>query len=289
MFDNPQAIELPAEPHPLVAAWMETERQSEEAARKEGREVGSKREDTYMGRRELRISSALLKAAEAKGYGLDRPDGYLAPVSVNIRGQRVEWSLERQYSSRHVPLSKKERKKPDNIARGITTEVVYVSTGTFKIVAKIGVYRKTEISERMHKPFERRIEEVLGRFEKLADAAIEHEIRLEETRREIEEETRARERKRRLAVMKEARWEQLREWTAEWQEAKALRTFIAAVEQSLGRDELNGRETSWLAWAKDSADWLDPLSKGRQSAKGITSWRYEPARSEYELSIWDLD
>ncbi len=238
MFDNPQAIALPAEPHPLVAAWMERERQSEEAARKEGREIGSKREDTYMGRRELRISSALLKAAEAKGYALERPDGYLAQVSVNIKGQRVEWSLERQYSSRHVPLSKKERKKPDNIARSITTEVIYVSTGTFKIVAKIGVYRKTQISERMHKPFERRIEEVLGRFEKLADAAIEHEIRLEEAGRKIEEETRAKERKRRLEVMEEARWEQLREWTAECRKQRRCARSLPPLNNTWARTSL---------------------------------------------------
>ena len=81
MFDNPQAIELPAEPHPLVAAWMEKERQAEESARKEGRGTWPKREDTYMGRRKLRIIYALFKAGEAKGYGLERPDGHLAPVS----------------------------------------------------------------------------------------------------------------------------------------------------------------------------------------------------------------
>jgi hypothetical protein len=287
MFDNPRAIELPAEPHPLVVAWMEKERQAEEAARKEGRGTWLKREDTYMGRRALRISDALFKAAEAKGHGLECPDGRLAPVSLNIKGQRVEWSLEQQFSSRHVPLSKKEQKKSDNIARGITTEVVYVPTSTFKLVAKIGFYRKTQISERIHKPFEHRIEEVLGRFEKLADAAIEHEIRLEEFRRKMEKETKAKERPRRLKVMEKARWQRLRKLTGNWHEAESLHAFIDAVERALGDAPQSGRETAWLEWARNRAERLDPLSSGAASARGIAHWRYDPDPSEYELSVWD--
>jgi hypothetical protein len=289
MFDNPQAIELPAEPHPLVAAWMEKERQTEESARKEGRETSPKREDTYMGRRKLRISDALFKEAEAKGYGLERPDGYLAPVSLNIKGQCVEWSLEQQFSSRHVPLSKKEQKKPDNIARGITTEVVYVPTGTFKLVAKIGFSRKTQMSERLDKPFEGRIEEVVGRFEKLADAAIEHEIRLEEFRREMEEETKAKERPRRLKVMEKARWKRLRKLTGNWHEAESLHAFIDAVERALGDTPRSGREIAWLEWARNRAERLDPLSSGAADARDIAHWHYDPHPSEYELSIWELD
>jgi hypothetical protein len=288
-FDNPQSIELPAEPHPLVAAWMEKARQAEEAARKESRGTSPKREDTYMGRRALRISSALFKEAEARGYGLEWPDGYLAPVSLTIKGKRVEWSLEQQFSSRHVPLSKKEQKKPDNIARGITTEVVYVPTGVFKLVAKIGSYRKTQISERMDKPFEGRIEEVLGRFEKLADAAIAHEIRLEEFRREMEEETKAKERPRRLKVMEKARWQRLRKLTGNWHEAESLHAFIDAVERALGEAPQSGRETAWLEWARERAERLDPLSGGAADARYIAHWRYDPHPSEYELSIWELD
>jgi hypothetical protein len=287
MFDNPQSIKLPAEPHALVGAWMEREREAEQVARKESRETWPKCEDTYMGRRMLRIYDALLKAAEVKGYGLEHPDGQPLPVSLRIKGRLVKWSLEEQCNARHIPLSKTELKKRDNINRGITTEVLYVPTGTFKLIATTGGM-KTQISERVHKPFERRIDEVLGRFAKLVDAVIADDIRSAELEREGEEEIKAIERPRRLKVMEKARWDRLREQTRNWHEAKSLRSFIAAVERSLGEDEQTGRMMAWFDWARKRANRLDPLSNGKTSARWITTWRYDPDPSEYELSIWEL-
>jgi len=288
MFDDPEAVALPTEPHPLVAAWMEKERQAEETARRQNIGFWPKREDSYMGRRELRISDALFKAAQANGYGLEHPAGRLAPVSLSIKGRRVEWSLEKQTSARRVPLSKKDMRKPDNIARGITTETIHVSTGTFKIVAEIKHGRKTQITERVDKPFEQRIEEVLDRFEKLVDADIAAEIRSAEYQRKFEEETRAKERPRRLKVMEKARWDRLRAQTRNWNEARSLRAFIDTVERTLGDGKRSGRETAWLEWARRRAARLDPLSRGTTSARDITRWRYDPDPSEYELSIWEL-
>jgi hypothetical protein len=290
IFDDPQAIELPSGPHPFVAARMERDRQVEAEAHKEGRASWPKREDTYMGRRKLRISDALFKAAEAKGYGLEHPVGKLAPVSFRIKDRRVEWTLEEQSSPRQVPLPKKELKKKDNIARGITTETIRVPTGMFKLAAQTNPgWSKTQMSERINKPFERRIEEVLGRFEKLVDAAIAHDIRSAEYQREYEEETRAKERPRRLKVMEEARWDRLRAQTQNWHEARSLRTFIDNVERALGDGPRAGRETAWLDWARRRADRIDPLLRGAASARGITRWRYDPDPSEYELSEWELD
>jgi hypothetical protein len=289
MLADPQSIALPADLHPLVVAWMERDRQNEEQARKENREAWAKREDTFMGRRRLRICDALFKAAEEKGYGLERPDGYLGPVSLRIKGQCIEWSLEEQISSKRVPLSKKELKRPDNIARGITTQETEVPTGTFKLVATAGHRMKARIWERTDKPIESRIEEVLGRFEKLADAAIADEIRSAEIHRRVEEEIKAKERPRRLKAMEEARWDRLRKLTGNWHEAESLHAFIDAVERALGDAPQSGREIAWLAWARKRAERLDPLSRGAASARDIAHWHYDPHPSEYELSVWELD
>jgi hypothetical protein len=285
---DPQFIALPADPHPLVAAWMEEDRKAEEAARKENREHSGKHEDTYMGRRKLRICDALFKAAEEKGYRLDHPQHYLALASLTIKERRIEWSLQEPTSRSRIPLSKKELKRPDNIARGITTREVWTPTGKFKIVARTGHSMKTQISERMDRPFERRIGEVLGRFEKLVDADIAREIRWAEMDKEIEEDIKARERPRRLSAMEEARWNRLRKLTENWHEAESLRSFIDAVEQALGKGARTGRPMAWLEWARWRADWLDPLSDGSVSARRITSWRYTPRPREYELSDWEL-
>jgi hypothetical protein len=281
MFDNPQLVELPAQPHPLIVAWMEWERRAEEEARAENRETWPKNEDTYMGRRRIRIRDALYKVAEAKGYGLEHPEGRPMSVSFRIKGRLVEWSLEEQSNPHHVPLSKTELKKRDNVARGITTETIYIPTGTFKLVAETSG-RKTQISERTHKPFERRIEELLRRFEKFVDATIADEIRSAEIHLQVQAEIRAEERPRRLKAMEGARWEYLGELAKDWQKARSLRSFIDAVERSFGKSLRAGRATAWLEWARARVDRLDPLSDGDIDARRIVGWRYEPDPSEYE-------
>ncbi len=264
IVDNPDAIELPTQLHPLVAAWIERDRVAEEEARAQNRTIWPKREDTYMGRRKLRINDALFKAAEAKGYVLECPAGEAQPVSLIIKGRHARWSLEKQ-SGAYVPR-------------------------TFKLIVSVeSTTKKTQMTERLDWPFERRIDQALRRIEKLVDDTIAYEIRSAEIERESAEEVRAIERPRRLKAMENARWECLREQATEWQEAKLLRAFINAVEHKLGDAPRSGRDTSWLEWARNSADWLDPLSKGAASARRITRWRYDPDRSEYELSVWELD
>jgi hypothetical protein len=268
IFDNPQSTELPAQLHPLVAALMERQRLTEEEARKENRETWLKAEDTYMGRRRLRIRDALFKAAELKDYGLEHPDGNPAPVSLRIKGRLIKWSLEEQGDSHHIPLSKKDLKKQDNVTRGIKAEAIYIPTGTFKLVAETEGM-KTRISERAHKPFERRIDEVLGRFEKLVDAVIARDVRHAEIEREVEEEIKAKERPRRLKVMEKARWDRLRTQTESWHEARSLRSFIDTVERMLGKGKQTGRTIAWLDWARKRANRLDPLSSGHVSARKL--------------------
>ncbi|MEI9994649.1 MAG: hypothetical protein WDM91_08650 [Rhizomicrobium sp.] len=252
IFDNPQLIELPAELHPLVAAWMEWERRAEEEARKENRKTWPKNEDTYIGRRRIRIRDALFKAAEAKGHGLEHPEGQPFPVSFQIKGRLVEWSLEEQ---------------PGH---------------TFRLIATIG-QRKSRISEKPHKSFDRRADVLLDRLEKFVDATIADEIRCAEIDRQIEAEIRAEERPRRLKAMESARWDCLGELAKDWQKARLLRSFIDEVERSLGPNARAGRATAWLEWARARVHRLDPLSDGRIDARRIVGWRYEPDPDEYEV------
>jgi hypothetical protein len=179
-------------------------------------------------------------------------------------------------------LSKTELKKRDNVARGITTETIYMPTGTFKLIATIE-RRKTQISERAHKPFERRIEELLRRFEKFVDATIADEIGSAEIHLQVQAEIRAEERPRRLKAMERARWEHLGELAKNWHRARSLRSFIDTVERSLGRGPQRGRAMAWLEWARARVDRLDPLSDGRIDARRIVGWHYEPDPGEYEV------
>ena len=53
----------------------------------------------------------------------------------------------------------------------------------------------------------------------------------------------------------------LRGEAALWKEAKTIRAYVAAVEaQTIPRTKQKARK-AWAAWARDQADWLDPLSE----------------------------
>lgn len=47
---------------------------------------------------------------------------------------------------------------------------------------------------------------------------------------------------------------------ANWQEAKTLRAYIAAVEQQPVSGKQLFKHREWSAWARDQADRLDPLT-----------------------------
>ena len=288
ILDNAETIPLPHNPHPIIAAWVESDRQEEERARKEKRQPYIKNEDTAIGRRKLRICNALFRAADARGYALSYQGYFLSAVSFTIDGRDVQWWLREETRPRRVPLSKTEINDPGNIAKGIITKQIRVPTGMLKIMAKTDFGKKAEITERPDNVLEQRVDEVFARFKALAESANIHEIELARQQGEWKLEKRAKERGRRLNVMEDARWNHLRDLTRAWQEAKALRAFIDAIDSELGQDQGSGRAKAWLKWARERVEWLDPLSNGRASARRITNWRYSPHPSEYELTIWDL-
>ena len=49
---------------------------------------------------------------------------------------------------------------------------------------------------------------------------------------------------------------------ADWQEAARIRRFLDAIEARIdGQPDSSGRAQTWLAWARDRAEQLDPLSE----------------------------
>jgi hypothetical protein len=126
----------------------------------------------------------LLKAADARSYSWRYQCYFLATVWFQINGRSIRWSLRGETRPRRVPLSKTELKDPNNIARGITTKEIRVPTGVLKIVADTDFGKKAQIAERPDHRLELRVEEILEKFEALADAANTQEVELARRREE---------------------------------------------------------------------------------------------------------
>lgn len=95
---------------------------------------------------------------------------------------------------------------------------------------------------------------------------VEWERQREEDRQRYQEEERRRWDQRRLQEIDDGRWARFRSAAANWREKELLDTFIAELEARLlaeGDQMLGDRTTvEWLAWAKERATDLNPLTEG---------------------------
>lgn len=103
--------------------------------------------------------------------------------------------------------------------------------------------------------------EVLAGLKVIGDALV---VR----RREAQEEERRREERRiqeaerqRLLKLEAERWDHFRKWASDWEEAQRLRAFLAAVQATPLKDEIDGMPAEdWLNWLRWRIDKLDPLT-----------------------------
>lgn len=72
--------------------------------------------------------------------------------------------------------------------------------------------------------------------------------------------------------------EKLETDSAKWNKANSLRQFIVAVEISLKNENCSAEEIAekqnWLAWARNYADLIDPLTKGNSTVVEETEGMY---------------
>ncbi|RWK85306.1 MAG: hypothetical protein EOR52_27770 [Mesorhizobium sp.] len=112
-----------------------------------------------------------------------------------------------------------------------------------------------------------RIEDVLAGFldgiERAAAALKQQRIEREERDRRWAEESRRREEQQRLEAIDRVRGAVFRQQASDHQEARRLRTYIAAVKDKLtpgSKHEAAVQE--WITWAEGYVSRVDPLSQG---------------------------
>lgn len=253
-------IELPDAFHPLLAAKL-----AREKARREMEELGPLPENgwgpflTAIGRRELRVQDAILKAAEARGLAICHRENAFSGIWLVIDGERVDWELRERYYYRPprpgeaVPEGHTQGRKRTNVAE---------PTGNLVLSIKAALSPKQDIHERHGHPFEIRIDEILRKFEAKAAHAVAQRSEWERSERaRCEREARA-SRLQTLEEREDERWSELCRMAAAWRDADNLRAFVDLVAARM--DDLERRPVRadlWLDWARRRIDALDPTRR----------------------------
>lgn len=248
-------IELPTAFHALLAAKLALEklrRERDGLKKLPENDWGPFR--TVVGRRELRILDAILKAADARGHAICHNENALFEIWLVIGRERVDWHFREHYYYR--PLRPTELKhdpfesRPKNVAE---------PSGYLILSIKADYSTKQVVREKPGMLFETRIEGILQKFEaKAAHAAEQRNLWEERERARWERQTR-RLRMRTLERREEERWSDLCRMAADWKEANDLRAFVDLVAARMNELEKRpARADLWLAWARWRIDGLDP-------------------------------
>lgn len=250
-------IALPPAFHPLLAEKLAHEkrrRELDESQLLPENDWGPFR--TAIGRRELRVQDALLKAADARGHVLCHRPNALSGLWLLIDGERVDWEFRERY---YYGPPRTAQTGPDGHPPGRKQNNVAEPSGYLVLSIKAALSPKQDMHERYGHLFESRIDEILQKFEmKAAHAVAQRRQWAQRERARCECQARAR-RQQTLEERENERWSELCRMAAAWRDADNLRAFVNLVAARM--DELNQRPVRadlWLAWARRRIDALDP-------------------------------
>ncbi len=222
--------------HPLVRAWLDTQRrQLKEAIRKGQQPPSSRLHFTKAERRRLRLLSTLLNELEKRGHKVPTGSSDTHKVAVLVANEEVEFSLHALPPTGELVLRIEEY-----LDRG--TRVTWRDTSIKRLEEQlnrviVGLLTAAAVLR------ERRLKwEEAARREK---AAKEERMRQEEARRQ-EEERRA---------------HLLRSLQA-WRQAADIRTYVDALRAAAATGQFKIDPThleQWASWALARADQIDPL------------------------------
>ncbi|MFA6148003.1 MAG: hypothetical protein WC899_07335 [bacterium] len=217
--------------------------------------------------RVLRIYDALFKAVEYLGgkSGIGELVGEYRrskrPTFVILLGEKVEIAITEKTRRRDHVLTPEELKDKAKGRYFYAPRYDYHPTGelTFKIISIGGGSCKTEWTESSRRPLESNLGDVLEGIRRFAAHRIAE--REDEARKSAEKEiilARLAELRGRREEEKH-RFEHLEFEVGRWSEARSIRAFAEAAQQTRLRDE------NWVRWALEQADRVDPLVEGRSS------------------------
>jgi hypothetical protein len=235
--------------------------------------------------RVCRIFDALIKAIEPLGCSLTDDLKFI------VNGETVSLSVsESQDKVNHVPTREEniqllkyeeEKRKYSWASKPNIRKYDYVYNG------KISLMVGSEKSFRDCKSYviEDRLGDILILMYEASNALrIQREAR-EAAQRKREEEERQRIARRERYDLEVERTNALVNESEDFEIACRIRAYISAVEQ---KEELTEEDVSWIAWAKQKADWYDPTIKRKDEFLGTRKHSQDDGQKKLEKSycLW---
>jgi len=216
--------------------------------------------------RALRIMDALVKALDARGMPLlIEPDGKRR-TCLTLQDQVLAIRLVENTSRTEREPTEKERQEIKKYGHTyLRDRYSYQHTGSLKL-GIIGDYSdelKKVVSDGKHQRVEQFLNEFIVKIETEAVRRKRHEEHLERQRLRWEEEARQRREREEKQQEEMERLKALEEETRNWKRAEDIRAYVAAVETNAAREDGEIASQSalgeWIAWARQKADWIDPI------------------------------
>lgn len=257
--------------HPRVAAWVKKHR-DDLAARRAEDVLRRRRNPTYQPRPgadlterdhyRFRVISSLLRAVEKRGGEVLSawPSGV---IKFSIGGETVELAVAEKMTrtSARVPVEERnwsaflEVMRPDLRPTGFLR---------FTMRTHLGRGHQNELVETQDKMADVLLPKAVASIMAAGPKLVEERKAREERERRWEQERAEQAEQARLVRLDEERWARFRSLAADWEEARRLAAFIAALRERAGDldQEVDGRRLrDWLAWADEKLEALDPMRR----------------------------
>jgi len=136
-------------------------------------------------------------------------------------------------------------------------------------------YWKRDWRETKTKPLETKLSNIIASLELKAQKIKEERIENEKWHREYEKQRKIKEERRKKFENEVGRFNKLKENAKRWQETVEIRNYIQAIEtNAINNNTLTNELKVWVNWAKEKADWHDPIiQKGDDFFTSASNWK----------------
>jgi hypothetical protein len=257
--------------HPLVKKTLEELSEAEpdkySMLRPWGKEILDVRVSHRLLKRALRVMQALLTRIESLGFHASAKKGYHLPTTeAVVFDETISFGIsEKSRQIDHV-LTDSEKKHIERYGSiSFAPKWDYEPTGVLSLKIDSWAARgiRKEWNDSKSKGVENHLKDFLINLVTIADLEKKRRLEIEERKKRWQEELEARQEMERQRQEEQKRLQDLENQALRWAKATQLRAYIVEVEGKANGNDLPAEEqerlASWLRWAREHADRIDPL------------------------------
>lgn len=217
--------------------------------------------------RAYRILDALM-------YAIEDMEGYTT-VGLVSEKDKAAFVIMRNFFHFEMKEEKSKKQQSTNEEEALPTLVLTLLAENWYYS---GIQKSMVYKDRKNEPLESQVGNIiLEMFQTANKMRIEEELK----KREEDREEKERERQRRLEQMRRGELEEIKlleQAASDWYKAQRIRDFADHMESKISEvadEEKRTKLLKWLAWARDKADWLDPLTAKEDELLGKSKHIFE--------------